>query len=267
LLFIVSSRLATTVIDRVFTQVYDYAAEISLLNQNLEIKLTEQASLLLEQQAMFNVDMQRFADIGVLSAGMIHDINTPLSTVQANIEIIDDGQDKYLQRIKQSLTQINNIVDQTRAHIQGETEQSRFDPALVIEQYIAENLSPQFKVIVERDETILISGSSISFQRIMQNIITNACEAATLSDTKLIKIELSKHNQLVIRVSNCGQPMAPGVLGNMLRPGSTKSAHTGIGLIVTRKLLADYFQGQLAAITPVAGFDTTIEITIPLAER
>ncbi|MEA1968515.1 MAG: ATP-binding protein [Thermodesulfobacteriota bacterium] len=76
--------------------------ELADFNKNLATKVKEQSDMLVQSEKMVS--------IGILAAGLAHEINNPLSFVKSNISIVQDYSDLIMDYFKQYLS-LENLLE------------------------------------------------------------------------------------------------------------------------------------------------------------
>jgi two-component system, NtrC family, sensor kinase len=111
---------------KLLTKLNDANVKLLELNVNLKQKVENQATLLVQSEKM--------ASIGVLTAGIAHEINNPIAFVKANLHTIH----KYIKRVVQSLNHYQQthqaihelgigVVDELLAHLAEKDKALKLD--------------------------------------------------------------------------------------------------------------------------------------------
>ena len=118
---------------------------------------------------------------------LIHDLNTPISSILLNLKLLqnrlDKEDEKYkkpISRIEQSVSQITSLYDNLELTIQKELVKEYIDLYEILKlkkEEIAQNYpSINFNI---NTKDILISTHKASVIRILDNILTNSCKYAS----------------------------------------------------------------------------------------
>ena len=96
----------------------------------------------------------------------------------------------------------------------------------------------------------------------LENLIKNGID--TMKGQGGLTIELvERKNEVVVRVSDTGQGIAPKNVKRIFNPGfTTKQRGWGLGLSLVRRIIVDYHQGSIAVLKTEMGRGTTFEIRL-----
>jgi signal transduction histidine kinase len=105
----------------------------------------------------------------------------------------------------------------------------------------------------------------------LQNVLQNAVEAYGAERARLpLRVTartLRAKSQLELRVADEGVGMLEEERVRMFVPfGSSKSGGTGVGMLVTRKMIEEVHGGELS-IESAAGAGTTVTMVVPTRQR
>lgn len=220
---------------------------------------------LIEQQGQLTASAQ-LSDLGIMSTGIAHEINNPLTIIQAlnykMFKCIDvlpakckanmvDG----LARQKKSIVRINKIVIGLRIL----SRNSENDPMLmenlhhIIQESIAfcyENAKSRgIDVTIENDNfDVEILCQRIQFEHVILSLLTNSLEAISDQKNPWVKIVVnSNDDEVIIRVIDCGDGIKDEIKGDILVPFfTTKSIGKGLGLgLYISSQVIEKYKGEL----------------------
>ena len=124
---------------------------------------------------------------------MIHDLNTPLSSILINLKMMD-GKNSEVQSIKQSAKTISMLHHNLDAYLrESHITHSRFDLEALVQEQV-DFFAPLYDYLnwkVEITPWILHSDKQ-AFSRILYNLLSNACKYNTSHGTIHIKTEGTK---------------------------------------------------------------------------
>jgi PAS domain S-box-containing protein len=237
--------------------------------QEMQMKLMEQAQL---------------ASIGMLAAGIAHNINTPLQALITHLELYklmqpgNQAMDTMLEQTAQISSIVNNLLTKAR---NDQNQQVRdIDLNRLIEQemsFLDADLT--CKHCVEKEFALdpslpNIKGIYSDFSQSLINIIKNAIDAMHGTSRKVltIKTQASESDGIVIEIGDTGVGITPELLPKIFHPFFTtkpmvhenrddEPTGTGLGLSSATQLLNKY-QAKIAVDSEV-GRGTTFRITIP----
>ena len=96
----------------------------------------------------------------------------------------------------------------------------------------------------------------------LENLIKNGIDAMKGQGGLTIEL-VERKNEVVVRVSDTGQGIAPKNVKRIFNPGfTTKQRGWGLGLSLVRRIIVDYHQGSIAVLKTQMGKGTTFEIRL-----
>lgn len=223
---------------------------------------------------------EKLASISMLSAGVAHEINNPLSSILTNVQnLIKAERDlerlKDLQLVEQETKRIARIV---RSLLEFSSSMRTEKPAADINaairnivQLVGYSFREESRIVIE-----LVLGENLPHaaigedecKQIILNLIKNALEAIGTSGR--IRIEtafLSSESMVQCLVSDTGRGIPSAVLPRIFDPFfSTKaeSGNSGLGLSVVYGLVSKF--GGLIDVESEEGRGTTVRIKLPAAQ-
>jgi len=178
--------------------------------------------------------------LSTLTNEIMHELNIPLSTIQANINLLkrtieDEKSLKRIQRIEDASLRLQKLYDELVYTIRKEihpVSKESFDVQYIIEERVAickEQKRHTFELSLFSYE---IEADKIGFEQMIDNILINAMKYSSKNST--ISITL-KENQLCIKDEGIGMTTA-----ELLRvheryfQGDTRKEGEGIGLTLVK---------------------------------
>ncbi len=221
---------------------------------------------------------EKINSLGILTAGIAHEINNPLAGIANAIHIlkrdsIDNAKkDELLELILSNITRISRIIDDLRVFSRQERyEGGSFELVPVIEEtlkllrYQRENDQIEIHFLTN-DLKPVIEGSKNQFQQMMINLLLNASQAITGAGQ--IKVELDRlenTHSVVIKVSDTGCGIPEDQIDQIFDPFFTTKRDwrgTGLGLAVSYRII-QLLKGTITVSSQVDK-GTTFTITMPL---
>ena len=254
----------------------------------IDITLQEKSKLKL-QEKVFNKTMQnieqtkkfeeeqlkniKFTAIGQLAAGITHEINTPLTYIKGNFEMIKydilDLPDNAIkermlvdsQKVMDGINRLSNIVESMREMSQKSKESKEsvnIYNTLITSLTLLYNRSKQisniklngelFTIGFDKDKELYVS--CVQKQRVEQTwviIINNALDELVKVDNfedRIIDINISytdDNNEIVIKVKDNAGGIPADIIGNIFDPfvSSKESSGMGVGLNVAKKIIEE----------------------------
>jgi signal transduction histidine kinase len=267
--------------------------ELRELNSNLEAMVRERTQELEDSVAQYRqanarlsqaqgqlIQSQKMASLGLLAAGMAHELNNPLSAVLAYTQILlqelPPGQtaEADLHEIEEAAFRCKKIVEdlrlfsrQSRSH-----ENQPLDLNEVIEsalRLVTHPFSLQ-KIQIERDlekELPRMGGSRNRLQSVFLNLFTNAQAAMPAGGSLRLKTRTRrKEGQLEAVVADTGVGIPAENLPRIFDPFFTTKPEgqgTGLGLSVTYGIVQEH--GGTIAVESQVGRGARFTLRFPAA--
>jgi signal transduction histidine kinase len=255
-------------------------AEIGLLHRGLELKVQERTAelsdknrLLLQTQADL-ARAEKLADLGVVAAGVAHEINTPLAIIRGNTEVLE----MCLPPEHPNREEVEIISQQTErmAKIVGNllvfARQKSLDRRQVSVHELLDDILSQIghqaamgKVAVLRryaPDLASIKGDADQLRQVFSNLILNAAQAMPEGGTLTLETSsLGPGAGCRIEVADTGRGILPEHLEKIFAPFyTTKDNGSGLGLSVSYGIVKDH-GGDIQVESSPAG--TRFRIVIP----
>ncbi len=229
----------------------------------------------------------RLRSIGLLAAGIAHEVNNPLTVLHMNLQALQDwvtrqARDQSFRDIIEPILvdcqdgadRIARIVGRLNAFARADEEQPR--TVLDVEQTIHDAVrltTHQWRGHCELELDIQslpkVFGYPGQLTQVLVNLLLNAAQAIGPVGRGLIRIETRMRDQMVeIQVIDDGPGMPPAVLRRVFDPFYTtkdRSQGTGLGLALCQGIIKGHGGSLTAVSTP--GDGSTFTITLPPSDR
>ena len=237
----------------------------------------------LEQRALINEQLQRFAQsekltsMGILAAGIAHEINNPLTNVTLNLEMLRDmvgGEkvkiDRKLESIDRNIMRASNIAKEL-LHFSREKESS-FEPVNLNEiikrsKNLITNHSLSSIIHLKLTKTSDIMGIPYRLEEVFINVLMNSIDACGEED--IIEIEtFQQTNRVVVEITDTGHGIHPDKIPQVFDPFFTTKEigkGTGLGLSVCYNIVNQH-RGNISLVSSEQG-GAIVTITFPSAEE
>jgi two-component system, NtrC family, sensor kinase len=257
-------------------------ASARMAEQHRELSEAHEAMRWMNEQAL---RQEKLSSLGMLAAGIAHEINNPMSYVTANVRdlmseidanpgcraALGEYVDDVLPATLDGIRRVNTIVADLRRFSRGDS-----DPSVEEDYDLNEQVQAALRILHGkirdhcRTELTLgqvppLRGRSHQMVELVINLVLNSCEAVPRGG--LIEIETrADGDDVFLTVRDHGPGMSPEVAARIFQPFFTTKATgqgTGLGLPVVQGIV-DAHGGRIHVdSTPGAG--TAIEIRLPAA--
>ncbi len=274
-----SGEIRTVITSRDITARAAQERDREALNARLEALVesrTEELRTSLRQLEEAN----RLASLGTMAAGIAHQINNPIGSIQMGAEFaLGSGDDdpardaswrSALENAVEQAKRCGRIVSNMLQFARNEPTSKQPEDLAAIARH-ASDLTSRYAsanaaTLATRglDERLPVLGSAIELEQALLNIIRNACESSDERHTVEISAEHDEHHAIV-RIADDGRGIAQQDIDRVLDPFFTTRLDvggTGLGLSVAHGVVTDH--GGTLTIESDEGVGTTLTVTLPL---
>ncbi len=266
------SERAATAIDNY--QLYQQQLQF---NHILETEVQKRTEELQAAQAKL-VEKERLAAIGEFSAGIIHEIRNPLTTIKMGLNSFKklDLSELAKERLSLALSESERLERLLTEILLYAKPQTLKLEEIDLNNWIFQILRSLREMPEATDKFIefstnmriaIVQVDKDKLQQILINIVRNALEATSVGNTvKLLVSEQVRKNQICIHVHNSGEPIPPEVLPQLTQPFfSTKTSGTGLGLAICKRIV-ELHTGELEIKSNLTE-GTTVTVKLPLCSQ
>ncbi|HEX6202984.1 MAG TPA: ATP-binding protein [Thermoanaerobaculia bacterium] len=219
----------------------------------------------------------RLAALGVMAAGVAHEVNTPLTGISSYAQMLladtpeDDPRHLLLRKVERQTFRaariVNNLLDFARSR-QG--EQGPMDLAAVVgdcldllrERLVARGVRVEWNP--PADGAVVV-GDAGELQQVVANLVINAHDA--MPDGGTLTVELARDGgRLRLAVADTGVGIPPDLLPHVFEPFvTTKLGHggTGLGLAISHDIVRHH--GGELTVESEPGRGARFTLTLPAA--
>lgn len=220
----------------------DYTNHVELLKRHQAQELKLQQAALRHLEARSRSEMQ----------ALVHDLKTPLTTVQGLVSLLGMTQDdsvakEYVERVEHSVDRMDHMISEilhpeTRQVVSG-AELARFLQAHVSG---SERMGVRFDVA---DDLPVVYVNVVRMTRAIVNLIQNAQDAASgsargVAEGVLVRVR-SVNGSLRLRIVDRGVGIEPEQLEKVFAPGFSTKESSGLGLSFAHKVIVEQHAGSL----------------------
>lgn len=233
----------------------------------------------LEEQLQIS---EKMASIGVLAAGVAHEVNTPLTGISSFTQMLLDGADpgdprtQVLEKIERQTFRaakiVNSLLNLSR-HASGSGERGMVDVNAIVGDVLSllEHQLEIGSIKVRRDltgEPALVVGAEHKLQQVFLNLFLNARDAMPKGGWLSISTR-HEDGQVIAEVADTGSGIAPEHLARIYDPfftTKTMGQGTGLGLSITYGIVREH-EGSLMCESAVGqGTRFIVGFPVPPAE-
>jgi PAS domain S-box-containing protein len=220
---------------------------------------------------------EKLSSIGLLAAGVAHEVNTPLTGVSSYTQMLlgmlpeADPKHALLQKVRRQADRasdiVNNLLNFSRTG--GATEFTELSINRVLDDTL-QLLEPQLRrnqIEIARDydaELPHTYGNAVKLQQVFTNLILNARDAIPEGGRIRLSTTTTDEGTLLVKVSDTGIGIAPENVAKIYDPFFTTKGvgrGTGLGLAVSYGIVQEH-SGHIA-VESTPGKGTTFRITLP----
>jgi nitrogen-specific signal transduction histidine kinase/CheY-like chemotaxis protein len=238
-----------------------------------------------------DAELERLSSLGVLAAGIAHEINNPLTFVVGNLELASQrlhaleaaltGVEKdelssictMIEKADRGAQRIAAVVRNVSAFARSDTD--TLEPVDLVSildssmELVANEIRHHATLIREYGKLPRVLGSPAKLGQVFVNLLTNAAHAvrdaggAAHHEISVVAHE-TPEGHVMVAISDTGRGIPPPVMARIFDPFfSTKpiGVGTGLGLAISHRLVTD--MGGAIDVQSVVGRGTTFRVTFP----
>ena len=225
------------------------------------------------------VQADKLSSIGLLAAGVAHEVNTPLAVISTYAQMLakqisgDEQKSKLLDKIAKQTFRASEIVNSllnfsrtsTTAYVEVDLNRVIQDTLSLIEHQLDKS---SIAVKLDLSEASLaVKGNSGKLQQVFLNLFLNARDAME-SGGRLSVSTWTEDGFARVEVADSGPGISPEHLGRIYDPFfTTKAARkgTGLGLAVTYGIVREH--GGNIKVDSRLGAGSRFQVELPLARK
>lgn len=224
---------------------------------------------------------EKLSSIGLLAAGVAHEVNTPLTGVSSYTQMLlgmipeTDPKHALLQKVQKQTDRASNIVGNLLnfSRTGNASEFTEIDVNKLLDDTL-QLLEPQLRKsqveIVKNYSSIppKVFGSAGKLQQVFTNLIINSRDAMLGSGKITLTTAFENENEVIVEVSDTGSGIEPENLSKIFDPFFTTKgvgSGTGLGLAVSYGIVQEH-AGTIEASSEV-GQGTTFKLVFPIAQN
>lgn len=286
-------------------------AELSALKDSLESMVRDRTLALEEanrdlreahRKLQENLDQllisERNASLGRLTAGIAHEMNSPLAAVSLSLTevgallgeldaslgdpaVTQDDLKEISGEMRDALGVARNAGDRVQQFVRSIRTQTRdlqpgeriaFDPSLIIKEalLLLGYETRRRNCVVEFEGaagSLRVRGAPNHLAQIITNLVNNSMDALSDQAPRCVRVVLaSAGEKAIVTVTDQGCGISPEVLGKIFDPLFTTKPYgdgTGLGLAIVHDLVTGQFGGTIHVVSEM-GRGTSFRVELPL---
>ena len=264
-----------------FASLVGLALENVRLYEDLQTQLETRTKKLADAQLRL-AEAEKMAALGKLVAGVVHEMNSPLGTVQSSqvtllravARLADDPKPALFAMVKECAEHIGVGVKRISEIVTQLKRFSRLDAAEIEEMNVAVTLRDAVDLVgrstIELDlgaeELPRVRCHAARIAQVFTNVLDNATKAAGEGGKVVVTARREGAAAVRITVTDDGRGIAAEDLPHVFEPGFTAKGgrvRAGLGLATAYQIVADH-KGEIRLASEV-GRGTTVTITLPIS--
>ncbi|MCW8109056.1 two-component system sensor histidine kinase EnvZ [Alteromonas ponticola] len=186
-------------------------------------------------------------DRALMTAGISHDLRTPLTRIRLATEMLPDEQDWLKEGIVNDIEDMNAIIDQFIDYARQEGTE-RLESAdmntLIRELAQARHIEETHHIELKMNDVPLLTLRKIAIKRVLDNLIENAFRYGS-NNIVVTTFEDKDLNRVYCRVRDYGPGIPPGELEEVFTPftqgdKARGSLGSGLGLAISRRIIKSH---------------------------
>lgn len=238
--------------------------------------VTEKIRLMSIAEAVNTMD-----NIGYTFSGIRHEIGNPINSIKMTMSVLRRNLDRfpaevvheYIDRTISEIGRVEYLLRSLKNFSMFEIPEIRpLDLLLFLEKFIQLVRSGLEKEVIRLQldvptDPVWVKADARALQQAMLNLLANATAAVDGRPDPLVAISVRRRSKYVtIKVRDNGCGISAEDQQHLFKPFyTTKAAGTGLGLVITRKLLAQ--MGCSIEIFSSVDAGTTVSIFLPWAQE
>lgn len=220
-------------------------------------------------------EVLRWAEFGKVSAGLIHELSTPLAAASLTLdELQREHPDRLLRQVRRDLNQLQSYILAARYQLKGESLPTSFYLSNAISQ-VALIMAPRaresgVKIKVMSKDKIKLYGDVVKFHQVISNLVVNSIESYGHDSEleRIVQIKCYKEEaNAIISVKDNGSGIRKENMTKIFTPFySTKSENKrglGVGLDLVKRYVENDFRGSIK-VKSTMGKGTEFILKLPL---
>jgi signal transduction histidine kinase len=230
------------------------------------------------------VAQERLSSLGLMAAGVAHELNNPLSYVTSNINAFatdldalgtqpglrDEYRAQVIPATLDGLARVSTIISDLRRFARADPAKKEvFDldrEVMTALRVCKGQLDAHCALEVELEQQLRVEGQAGQICQVLVNLVANAAHAMRDRPGTLRVSAVRKGREVVVTVQDQGEGMPPEVVNRVFEPFFTTKPPgegTGLGLSVVHGIVRAH--GGSIDVSSTPGTGTTFVVRLPAA--
>lgn len=220
------------------------------------------------------VQAEKLKLTGEIAAGVAHEIRNPMTVISGFIQMMQEDPNypykEYTTLIRSELDRINLIISEFLVLAKPQAISAKSISLRQTLEDIIVLFGPELNLHSIRftnqweKEDFYVQAEDHRLKQVLINLIKNSIEAIDRHGEITLMVENFDEGFVLLRLRDNGAGMPPEVLAQIFEPFyTTKLSGTGLGLIISQKILREH--GGNLEIESEEGVGTTVTVLLPKA--
>jgi PAS domain S-box-containing protein len=222
---------------------------------------------------------ERIAAVSQIASGIAHEIRNPLAAIQWSVQLLQSDEEESKQQVSMIMSELQRIdtivnefmllskPEKSYQHaIDFQSKDIRTFLAMIVKLMSVHARRHRVKIELDFEDDIPnIECDENQLKQVFINLIKNSVEA--LPDGGKIDVVVRKvdDNKVMIRIADNGVGIPKDIISRLGEPFfTTKQKGTGLGLMISQKILEDH--GGKMLIQSKQDEGTQIELILPISQ-
>lgn len=228
----------------------------------------------------FNQMMQDLArvesDRAVILAGISHDLRTPLTRMQLEIEMANLSEAER-EGMQSDIQQMDAIIGQFLEYAKP-ADAATFTTAVNVTTLLSDAIReasrrPDVRITAQLDEDVRVMGNATELRRVINNLLENAHRYGKTEDSDICEVDIRcciQNDQTIIEIADHGPGVPEEDMARLLRPftrldtARSQANGAGLGLAIVDRVIRRH--GGVLKLSNRESGGLIVRISLPLAD-
>jgi two-component system sensor histidine kinase AtoS len=216
---------------------------------------------------------QRLADLGILAAGMAHEIRNPLSAIKTFVALLPKKLkkpgflEKFQQTVPREINRLNTLIEEMLELSRPPRYRLKPTDIRALVTHCTTLLETDFNgrdIFFQADlpdDPAWVQADADQLEKAFINLLQNGAQAMPGGGTLQVSV-FPDQDHMVLEFRDTGHGMSPEMVDNIFNPFfTTKAKGTGLGLAITHKVITEH--GGRISVTSREHAGTCFTVRLP----